>query len=101
MQNFDQKVHLDYIPFPNPDVYIQVDVGDNVLLVNLDSGHSLALNRVGKFIWEAADGKTSVTTIIQRVIDTFDSVPEEVDKDVLMIVDELKADGFLGSEIPF
>ena len=101
MQNFDQEVHLDYIPFPNPDVYIQVDDRNDIVLVNLDSGHSLALNLVGKFIWEAADGKTSVTTIIQQVIDTFDCVPEEVEKDVLTIVAELKADGFLGSEIPF
>jgi hypothetical protein len=89
----------EYIPYPNPDVIYQDEDGGWAVLVNLDTGNSIAVNNTGKFIWKAADGRKSVGQIIGNIKEAFSSVPENIDKDVAELVENLKANGFFGYRV--
>jgi hypothetical protein len=88
-----------YIPYPNPDVVYQDEDGGWAVLVNLDTGNSIAINTTGKFIWKAADGRKSVEQIIGHIKETFSGVPENIDKDVAELVENLKLNGFFGCRV--
>lgn len=102
MQNEAQqenKINLKYVPFPNPEVIIQEDDRGCIVLVNFDSGHAISLNRMGRFIWESADGKATVQEILDKISETFSGVPENLEDDIIPLVRILKQNGFFGEEI--
>jgi hypothetical protein len=87
----------DYIPLPNPDVICQEEEDGWIVLVNMDTGHALALNRTGAFIWKCADGKKSVGQIIAGIKAAFSGVPDDLDNgELLDVVNTLKENGFFG-----
>jgi len=94
-----QLVKMDYIPFPNPDICIQEEPHGSVVLVSFDSGHAIALNSVGRFIWQAADGDSTVAEIIELIRTNYEDVPDSVSDDVLEMVLILKLNGYFGEEI--
>jgi DNA-directed RNA polymerase specialized sigma54-like protein len=89
----------DYIPYPNPDVIYQDEDGGWAVLVNMDTGNSIAVNNTGKFIWKAADGRKSLGQIISHIKESFSGIPDDIEKDVAELVDNLKANGFLGYKV--
>ena len=95
----EDMIGLEYIPFPNPDVYIQEETGGSAVLVSFDSGHAVSLNNVGRFIWQAANGQRSVAEIIDLIRASFEGVPESVSDDVLELVQILKMNGYFGEEV--
>lgn len=68
-------------------------------MVSFDSGHSISLNSVGRFIWQAADGDRTVEDIIELIRQHYEDVPDSVADDVLEMVLILKANGYFGEEI--
>jgi hypothetical protein len=88
-----------YMPLPNPDVIFQEEDDGWAVLVNLDTGNSLALNSTGRLIWKAADGRRSISDIIVIIKETFSGVPEDISDDIMETVGSLKANGFFGYEI--
>lgn len=72
---------------------------DNILLVNGDTGASLALNRCGKMIWNLIDGKRTEAEIIAQVCKNFQNVPDTVSDDVTTLISTLKEEGFIGYEM--
>lgn len=94
----EDMIGLEYIPFPNPDVYIQEETGGSAVLVSFDSGHAVSLNNVGRFIWQAADGNSTIAEIIELIRASFEGVPESVTGDVLEMVTILKFNGYFGEE---
>ncbi len=89
----------EYIPYPNPDVIYQDEDGGWAVLVNMDTGNSIAVNNTGKFIWKAADGRKSVGQIISHIKETFSGVPDNIDKEVAELVENLKENGFFGCRV--
>ena len=94
-----EKIDLNYMPFPNPDVILRDEGEGKAVLVNLDTGNAVSLNSVGRFIWETADGNISVEEIIAIIEQSFSSVPDEVSEEVISLVNILKLNGFFGVEI--
>lgn len=68
-------------------------VDDEVVLLNLDSGHYYSLNNSGRHIWELLDGKNKISDIIQAICTDFEVEPNEATKDVNILVDELLKEG--------
>ncbi len=95
----EEMVDSKYIPFPNPDAILQDEENGNAVLVNFDTGNAVSLNAVGRFIWETADGNLSVEEIISGIQQSFSSVPDDISKDVIMLVSILKLNGFFGVEV--
>jgi len=89
----------EYIHYPNPDVIYQDENDGWAVLVNMDTGNSLAVNNTGKFIWKAADGRKNVGQIINQIKETFSGVPENIDRDVTELVENLRKNGFFGYRV--
>ncbi len=94
-----EPLNLDYKPFPNPDICFQEEANGSAVLVSFDSGHSISLNSVGRFIWQAADGDKTISEIIELIRAYYEDVPDSVSDDVLEMVLILKLNGYFGEEI--
>ncbi len=93
------NLSFDYKPFPNPDICFQDETKGSAVLVSFDSGHSISLNNVGRFIWQAANGDNTIAGIIKLIRAHYKDVPDSVSDDVLEMVLILKMNGYFGEEI--
>jgi hypothetical protein len=90
---------LTAIPEANPNIVFQEFPLEGAVLVNLDTGGSLALNSSGCVLWRLVDGRRKVLDIICGIERSFKQVPESVASDVVSLLDALVEDGFVGHEI--
>jgi hypothetical protein len=74
--------------------------GQAVILLAADSTLN-TLNAVGTLIWESADGRTPVRSIVDRVCETFDVEPVRAERDSAAFIEKLRDRGLLTvSEAP-
>jgi hypothetical protein len=84
----------DRYPAQNPRVAWRVYDGEAVL-VSPDDSMLHTLNAVGTTIWEAADGRTSLDTIVERICVAFDVDQRTARHDADTFVEILRAKGLL------
>ena len=68
--------------------------GEAVILWPDDSTLN-TLNAVGTLIWESADGKTPMSTIVARICEEFDVEPAQAERDAMAFIAKLRARGLL------
>ena len=85
-------------PRANPAVVHREVDDDDVVLVNLDTAASLALNHTGFAIWQLVDGRRSVAEIADALRRRFPDAPPDVINDVQSLMKTLAEDGFVGYE---
>jgi hypothetical protein len=93
-------VTLTAIPQANPSVVFQEFPDEGAVLVNLDTGGSVALNTSGWVVWKLLDGRRTVGEIVAGVERAFKQVPDTAANDVVALIDTLAEDGFIGHELP-
>lgn len=92
-------MNLSAKPLQNPAVLARKIADGEMVLVNADNAASLALtNQPAVLIWEMTNGRNSVQDIIAGVTRHFQAVPDSVSSDVLVLLDMLARDGFIGFE---
>ena len=64
-------------------------VDDEVVLLNLDSGHYYSLNESGRRIWELLDGENTIPDIISVICKEFDVAQEDAAKDIDTLINGL------------
>jgi hypothetical protein len=64
-------------------------VDEEVVLLNLDSGHYYSLNESGRRIWELLDGKNTIPDIVNIICNEFDIGQKEAAEDINNLIDEL------------
>ncbi len=64
-------------------------VDDEVVLLNLDSGHYYSLNESGRRIWELLDGENTIPDITSVICEEFNVDQEKAVKDINELIDEL------------
>jgi len=64
-------------------------VGDEPVVVRLDSAEVLVLNEVGGLIIGLLDGTRSLADVVTAVQDEFEVEPEQAEQDVLAYIAEL------------
>ncbi len=64
-------------------------VDDEVVLLNLDSGHYYSLNESGRRIWELLDGKNTIPDIVNIICNEFDIEQKKAADDINSLVDDL------------
>ncbi|HDT11647.1 MAG TPA: PqqD family protein, partial [bacterium] len=74
-------------PKANPAVLQRQAPDGEVVLVNLDTGASLALNQTGVIIWQLVDGKRTGEEIVAAVRNRFPDAPPELANDVIKLMD--------------
>jgi|SRR4029077_540872 hypothetical protein len=69
--------------------------GEMIIMSAVDST-LFSLNETASLIWQAADGKTPLSEIVElRICSEFDVVPEEAYRDAVALVEELAGHGIL------
>jgi Coenzyme PQQ synthesis protein D (PqqD) len=84
----------DRYPAQNPLAAWRVYEGEAVI-VSPETSMLHTLNAVGTFIWEAADGRTALDAIVDRLVDAFDVDHATATRDAETFVDELSRRGLL------
>lgn len=84
----------DQYPVQNPRAAWRVYDGEAVI-ISPDDSMMHTLNPVGTLIWEAADGRTTVESIVARVCAEFEVEAVRAEREALGFVDTLCARGLL------
>jgi hypothetical protein len=87
-------------PFPNPSAITEDGADGWTLLVNPDTAGAMAVNRTGALVWRLADGRRTVSDIIESVRRRFPNAPDSLGNDVRVTLYMLCEEGFVGEEIP-
>lgn len=72
--------------------------GDRVILYHRRTRHALVLNPTGSWIWGLLEQPSSVASLVTELRRAYPTVPpEEAQRDVIALVDELKTHGMVES----
>jgi len=85
------------LPVRSADVKWQV-VDDEAILVHLQSGFYFSLNPVGLFIWQSADGRTSLQQIIDGLVGEFDVDEPTAWADARAFLEQMLEEGLMSIE---
>ena len=70
-------------------------VEGKAVIINLDKGSYYQLNEVASTVWQLIDGKTSLEKIVGDLAKEFDASKNELEKDLLELVADLKKEGLV------
>jgi hypothetical protein len=73
-------------------------VGDETVILNLESGMYFGLDGVGKRIWESIEAGNSLTEIVSMIAAEYDVEAQQAEGDLLEFVTELVERGLLQSK---
>jgi len=85
-------------PRANPAVVQREAPEGEMVLINLDSAASIVLNSTGLLVWRLVDGRRTVKHILAVMRRQMPDAPRELAGDVVCLLEELAADGFIGFE---
>ncbi|MCM8781945.1 MAG: pyrroloquinoline quinone biosynthesis peptide chaperone PqqD, partial [Candidatus Omnitrophica bacterium] len=90
----ESKVSLENIYKPSEDIVAR-DIQGELIIIPITSGVAdnedeiFTLNETARAIWERLDGKKTLKEITQELSQDFEARPQEIEKDVLGLVEEL------------
>jgi hypothetical protein len=70
-------------------------VGEELLLVHLESGKTFRINKTGRLIWELACASCTAGEITERLQAHFQVAPATLTADVVSLLDDLVKNGLL------
>ena len=70
-------------------------VGEEIVLLDLDSGMYYGLDAVGGRLWDLITGTATIGEAIDAMLDEYEVEREVLERDVLKLVDELAEKGLL------
>jgi len=76
------------VPQQNDDMAWRI-VDDECIIVDPQGSQATVLNPVGARIWELMDGKKTVTTILEQILEEYDVAEETARADASQFVEEL------------
>jgi len=82
----------------SPDV-VSRRIGDEIVLMDLESGTYFGLNQVGSRVWELTDaGPQSLSALRDRIVEEFDVADEVAEQDLIKLLGQLASRGLLIAE---
>jgi hypothetical protein len=73
-------------------------LGDEMMIMSPRDATLFSLNEAGAVIWQAADGNTPVSGIVERVCREFEVEPDEAREDVEKFLSELAGHNIISFE---
>lgn len=80
--------------FPSPHVRMQV-TGDEAVLLDLASEGYFGLNAVGVRAWQLLADNPSVESVFQTMLAEYDVAPEQLERDLLVLLEQLSGAGLV------
>jgi len=95
----DTMISTSARPLQNPAVLSRALDEGEMVLVNGDTGSSLALTSpTAVLIWKLVDGRKTVSQVVEAIKKQFQQVPATVEADVFALLEKLANGGFIGFE---
>jgi hypothetical protein len=73
-------------------------VGESVVLFNSETERLLSLNACGSRIWQLLSEGTSDREIIERLVEEFDGVSSQIERETCLFLAELEAERLIQPE---
>lgn len=80
----------------NPDAVLREEEADGGLLFNPDTSHIHVVNPTGLFIWRCCDGSVNEAAIVDKIRESFEDVPENIEPEVSAFVQAMILEGLIG-----
>ena len=71
--------------------YVETEIDDEILLVDLDGGELFSLSGTGREIWRLIDGERTLDEIVDSVADGYSIETKRLRRDVEKFLDQLEA----------
>jgi hypothetical protein len=81
-------------PQHSPDATHQA-VGEEAILINLNTGSYYSLNDTGTVFWELMDGRRTIADCARLIAEEYEVEPEVVAADLLELAAEFKNEGLI------
>jgi hypothetical protein len=86
-------------PIPNPAVAVRPADDGWLVLVNLDTGRSLAINPTAATIWRLVDGRRTPRDIAGALAESFTDTPAHLLDDVRQVLTSFSKTGLVGYSV--
>ena len=86
-------------PVINPVVVLRKEFDDWAVLFNPDTAEAVGISPVGVAIWELLEQKRDLPKVIDNLKQQFSDVPESVETELELFINDLAKRGFVGYEI--
>ena len=70
-------------------------LGGETIVMSAGDSTLFSLDEIASFIWQRADGRTALTSIVHDICDQYDVTPEVAQRDAEEFVTQLAARGLL------
>jgi sulfur transfer complex TusBCD TusB component (DsrH family) len=74
---------------------VSAEVGDEGVLLNLKDGVYYGLNAVGASVWKLIQQPRTVRALREAVVNEYDVDPEQCERDLLALLNDLAARGLI------
>lgn len=74
---------------------VSTTLGDEAVILGADAGQYFGLNEVGARVWELVQHPVSVSTIRDTLCGEYEVAPEECERDVVELLNELSRNGLI------
>ena len=78
-----------------PEQVVTRQVGDETVLLNLESGTYFGLDPVGSRFLELLEADGALAAVIARMLEEFEVTEAQLEADLLRLADEMRASGLL------
>ena len=87
-------MELNHKPQPSPDAACQ-PVGDEAILINLNTGAYYSLNETGAMFWQLLDGQRTIADCARLIALDYEAAVEMIETDLLELATELNEEGLI------
>ena len=77
------------------DVLVAANLGDDVVMMDVDRGSYYGLENVAARIWSLVERPMSVRSICDRLLEQYEVPPDRCEEEVTAFIDELLREGIL------
>jgi hypothetical protein len=82
------KTTLGTVPLKKNEL-LSKNIDEKAVILNMKNGFYYTTNHVGAYIWDICNGKNSVSDIIKMVKNEFEGNPEDIEKDIFELIDDM------------
>jgi hypothetical protein len=79
----DESLTLETVVQKNTQNLLISEVGDELVMMDMEKGNYINLNKIGRFIWEQIENQITIIELINLLTNRFDVQKDECTKDTL------------------
>lgn len=79
------------------DGFIEAEIDNEIVALNIETGTCYGLNRVGSRVWALIAAPSRVEDVCARLIAEYDVEPATCERQVLDLLEELRAEGLVAT----